>query len=146
MSEADTSAVRTAVEEFLTAFDDLDWEPFRRCFASDATVFFPWDPHPHRADGKMEVEAEFKRFFDEFRTRAAGPPYLNLVPLDVAIEVWQDVALVTFHLDRPPSMGRRTLVLERQGQHWRIGFDDEGRFIDLELNVEKSNNNALERK
>ncbi len=68
----------------------------------------------------MEVEAEFKRFFDEVRTRAAGPPYLNLVPLDVAIEVWQDVALVTFHLDRPPTMGRRTLVFQRQGQRWRI--------------------------
>ncbi len=120
MSEADTSAVRAAVEEFLTAFDDLDWERFRRCFTSDATVFFPWDLHPRRADGTMEVEAEFKRFFDEVRARAAGPPYLNLVPLDLTIQVWQDVALVTFHLDRPPTMGRRTLVFQRQGQHWRI--------------------------
>ncbi len=29
MSEVDTSAVRAEVEEFLTAFDDLDWERFR---------------------------------------------------------------------------------------------------------------------
>ena len=120
MSEADTSAVRAAVDEFLTAFDLLDWERFRRCFASDATVFFPWDLHPRRAEGATEVEAEFKRFFDQARTRAAGPPYLNLVPLDIAIQVWQDVALVTFHLDRPPTIGRRSLVLQRQAQQWRI--------------------------
>ena len=120
MSEADTSAVRAALDEFLTAFDHLDWERFRRCFASDATVFFPWDLHPRRADGTTEVEAEFKRFFEEVRTRAAGPPYLNLVPHDVTIQVWQDVALVTFHLDRPPTIGRRTLVLQRQTQQWRL--------------------------
>ena len=120
MSEADTSAVRAAVDDFPTAFDNLDWERFRRCFASDATVFFPWDLHPRRTDGKREVEAEFKRFFDQVRTRAAGPPYLNLVPLDMAIQVWQDAAPVTFHLDRPPAIGRRTLVLQRQAQEWRM--------------------------
>ena len=120
MSEADTSAVRVAVEEFLVAFDHLDWERFRRCFAPDATVFFPWDRYPRRAEGATEVEAEFNRFFDEVRTRASGPPYLNLVPHDMAIQVWQDVALVTFHLDRPPTIGRRSLVLQRQAQRWRI--------------------------
>lgn len=120
MSEADTSAVQAAVKEFLAAFDDLDWARFCRCFASDATVFFPWDHYPRRADGATEVEAEFKLFFDEARTGAAGPPYLNLVPLDMAIQVWQDVALVTFHLDRPPTIGRRTVVLQRQAQQWRL--------------------------
>jgi len=120
MSEADTSSVRAALEEFLTAFDSLDWERFRRCFASDATVFFPWDLHPHRVDGKMEVEAEFKNFFDEACTRAKGPPYLNLIPRDVTIQIWQDVALVTFHLDRPSTIGRRTIVLQRQAQQWRV--------------------------
>ena len=120
MSEADTSTVRAALEEFLTAFDDLDWERFRRCFASDATVFFPWDIRPHRVDGTMEVEVEFKRFFDEARTRAKGPPYLNLVPHDVTIQVWQDVALVTFHFDLPSAIGRRTMVWQRQDHEWRL--------------------------
>ena len=88
MSEANTSAVRAAVEEFLTAFDRLDWERFRRCFASDATVFFPWDLHPRRADGTTGMEVEFKRIFEAVRSRAAGPPYLILVPHDVTIRVW----------------------------------------------------------
>ena len=120
MSEVDTSEVRAAVEEFLTAFDNLDWERFHTCFAPDATVFFPLDLHPRRADGTTEVEAEFKRIFDEARKRAAGPPYLHLVPSDMAIQVWQDAALVSFHLDRPQALGRRTLVLRRRKQQWQI--------------------------
>lgn len=120
MSEADIPAARAAVEEFLTAFDHLDWERFRRGFVSGATVFFPFDVHPRLANGNTEVEAEFQRFFDEVRARAPGPPYLNLVPQDLSIQVWQDLALVTFHLDRPPSIGRRTLVLLRQAQQWRV--------------------------
>jgi len=120
MCEADTAMVREALEEFLTAFENLHWERFRRCFASDATVFFPQNLHPHRVDGTMEVETAFKNIFDETRTRVPGPPYLNLVPHDMNIQVWQDVALVTFHLDRPSSLGRRTLVLHRQAQQWQI--------------------------
>ncbi len=85
MSEADVSGVRAAVEEFLTAFDNLDWERFHKCFAPDATVFFPFDLRPRRADGKPEVESEFQRFFDEARKRASGPPYLHLIPSDMAI-------------------------------------------------------------
>ena len=50
MSDTATAAVRAAVEEFIRAFDTLDWECFRRCFAPDATVFFPFDIHPRRAD------------------------------------------------------------------------------------------------
>ena len=118
MSEADTSAVRSALDEFLTALVQRDWERFRRCFASDATVFFPWDLYPRRADGKTEVEAEWKRFFDE---TPASPPYLTLVPLDVAIQVWLDVALVTCHLENhPPTISRRTFVFHRHGPQWRL--------------------------
>ena len=47
-------------------------------------------------------------------------PYLNLEPHDMTIQVWQYVALVTFHLDRPSSLGRRTWVLHRQAQQWQI--------------------------
>ena len=123
MSEAAASAVRAAVEEFIHAFDHLDWERFRRCFASDATAFFPFDTNPRRADGNVEVEAGFKRFFDEVRAKTTGPPYLGLAPRDVTVKTWDDIALVTFHLERVtgvPGVGRRTLLLERQAERWRI--------------------------
>ena len=123
MAEAAAAAVRAAVEEFIHAFDHLDWERFRRCFAPDATVFFPFDFHPRRADGNAEVEGGFKRFFDEVRAKRSGPPYLGLAPRDVIVRIWADIALVTFHLERVtgvPGMGRRTLLLERQAGEWRI--------------------------
>ena len=123
MSETAAAAVRAAVEEFIHAFDTLEWERFRRCFAPDATVFFPFDFYPRRADGKAEVEAGFKRFFDEVRAKTSGPPYSGLAPRDVTVRIWGDIALVTFHLERVtgvPGMGRRTLLLERQTGEWRI--------------------------
>ncbi len=120
MSNTDAVGVQGAVEEFLQAFDALDWERFRQCFAPEAMVFFPFDSQPRRAQGSEAVEAVFKRFFDEVRTHAAGPPYLHLTPHDLTIQVWQDIALVTFHLDRTSGVGRRTVVMQRQAQQWRI--------------------------
>ena len=120
MSEADTLAVHEAVREFIEAFDNLDWERFRQCFAPDATVFFPFDIYPRRANGKEDVEAGFKRFFDEVRTQAAGPPYLHFVPKDITVQIWHDIALVTYHLDRPEGVGRRTSLWQKQAHRWRI--------------------------
>jgi len=123
MAEAPAGGVRAAVDEFIHAFDRLEWQRFRRCFAPAVTVFFPFDTNPRRADGKAEVEAGFKRFFDEVRAKATGPSYLGLAPRGVTVRVWRDVALVTFHLDGVtglPGTGRRTLLLERRAEQWRI--------------------------
>jgi hypothetical protein len=34
------SAVRTFLAEFISAFDNLEWDTFRNCFTDDATVFY----------------------------------------------------------------------------------------------------------
>ena len=36
--------VAAAATAFLTAFDQLDWEPFSRFIAPEATVFMPFCP------------------------------------------------------------------------------------------------------
>jgi len=119
-SETDLLAVKGAVVEFIEAFDNLEWERFRRCFVPDVTVFFPFGSIPRRANGKKEIEAGFKHYFDQVRSKAAGPPYLHLEPMEVAVHVVQDMAVVTFHLDRSHGLGRRTLILQRQDDQWRI--------------------------
>jgi hypothetical protein len=35
------SEVRVALQDFIVAFDNLDWDKFRFSFADDATVFYP---------------------------------------------------------------------------------------------------------
>jgi SnoaL-like protein len=117
--------IRAAAERFLRALDDLDWEPFRASWASAPTVFFPFGDTPDRVTGQAAVEARWRRFFDEARARRPGPPYLNLKPLDIRIERYGDVGLVTFTLElrvggRELPLQRRTLLFIRERDVWKL--------------------------
>jgi ketosteroid isomerase-like protein len=112
--------IARVVAAFLAAFAALDWEAFRRCFADEATVFFPSIDHPQRAAGREQIEQVFHDVFERARAGAAGPPYLDLQPRDLSIRHTGDVALVTFHLNDPGILCRRTLILQRMAAGWRI--------------------------
>ncbi len=120
---ADSAAVVETLERFIHAFNDLDWAMFRDHFADDATVFFPMSSNRMRGDGRAEVEAVFGALFRSPRAPDGGPPYLSIRPLDAKIQMLSNAAVATFHLgaDDEPSVGRRTLVLRRDGDgEWRI--------------------------
>ena len=119
-AEADALAVQRAAEAFIVAFNNLDWERFRRSFSDDATVFFPFSQVPRRANGRADVEAVFKFFFDEVRKRKPNPPYQNIEPKDMKIQVLGDAAVVTFHLGEGDRVGRRTVVFRKQKGEWLI--------------------------
>ena len=121
----DVVGIREAAERFLRVFDDLDWEPFRASWASEPTVFFPFGDTPERVTGQVAVEARWRRFFEEARTRRPGPPYLNLKPRDVRTERYGDVGLVTFTLEltvggRQLPLQQRTLVFIREHDAWKL--------------------------
>jgi uncharacterized protein (TIGR02246 family) len=112
--------VRRTLTKFLTAFANLDWEAFRNCFADDATVYFP-SQRASRATGRAEIETTFRQVFERIRTTQSSPPYLNLEPADLDIQVFRDTAVATFHLyDVPNTIGRRTVVLEKRAGEWNI--------------------------
>jgi ketosteroid isomerase-like protein len=119
-ADAATREVEAAAAAFVESFNNLDWEKFRLGFADDATVFFPFPQFPRRASGRSEVEAVFKRFFDEARKRKAAPPYLNIEPKDMQIQALGDAAIVTFHLGDDDNVGRRTLFFHKQKGRWLI--------------------------
>ena len=113
--------VQSAAEAFIKAFNNLDWEPFRNCFADDATVFFPSATMAAaRANGRAEIEAIFKTLFDAARKRKDSPPYLNIEPKDTRIRVSGNAAVVTFHLGGKDSLGRRTIIFEKLKGRWLI--------------------------
>jgi uncharacterized protein (TIGR02246 family) len=112
--------VRQTLTKFLTAFANLDWEAFRKFFADDATVYFP-SQRANRATGRAEIEATFRQVFERIRATKSAPPYLNLEPADLDIQVFRDTAVATFHLyDIPNTVGRRTVVLEKRAGEWKI--------------------------
>jgi len=117
---SDSLAVQKAAEDFIVAFNNLEWEKFRNSFSNDATVFFPFIQAPHRANGRAEVEPLFKQVFDGLRKRKPNPPYQNIQPKDVQIQMLKDVAILTFHLPGDDTFGRRTFVFRKQNGKWLI--------------------------
>ena len=119
---ADSTAVHAALSHFLTAFENLDWEPFRRSFDDSATVFFPPPETQERLTGRAAYEAGFKRIFDAIRpTNPNGPPYQSLVPEDLRIEsLGPEAALVSFQIRNGERIARRTIVFRKRGDQWLI--------------------------
>jgi ketosteroid isomerase-like protein len=119
MPADDRSSVQQALATFLDAFNRLEWDRFRACFADDATLF-PVDA-ARRASGDA-FDGVWRGTFKAIRSRSgrSTPPYQNLQPLDLAVQMAGDVAVVTFHLQVAGQLGRRTLVLRRDADGWRI--------------------------
>ena len=120
IANSDSLAVHRAAAAFIEAFDNLEWERFRHSFSDDATAFFPSQSGPRRANGRDEIEDAFKPFFDEMRKRKPNPPYLNIEPKDLKIQMLRDGAIVTFYLGGDDSVGRRTVVFQKQKGKWLI--------------------------
>jgi ketosteroid isomerase-like protein len=116
----DSAAVERTLMAYLDTFNQADWEGFRRFFADDATAFSPWGAFAGRATGRDAVEAAFRPSFARWRETLPGPPYLHIVPEDLHIQQWDDVAIVTFHARDEPSLGRRTLVFRHRPDGWKI--------------------------
>lgn len=116
MTDADLREVRATLDAFVEGLRTLDWPSMREAFAADATAFFPFDEVPRRVEGIAAIEDAFRAFF---ATRAGASP-LDVRPRDVSTHLAGDAAIVTFHLDRNASVGRRTLVLRRAAGQWRI--------------------------
>ena len=123
-SEAD---VRETVAAFLDAFERGDIEAMEAAFAEDA-VTFPRvvmsgagqpgiDPADYRR--VRGIDPQMRALVDAFRAGDAPPPYLQLEPRDLLIQLFGDVAVVTFHLEGS-RLARRTFVLAKTGSAWKI--------------------------
>ena len=120
-AETAIDEIEAALEVFTASFNDLDWPVFRSTFTEDATVFAPFSLVPTRTT----VEGCFKPIFERVKASRTGPPYLNIEPRDVEIQLFGETAVVTFHLrdllGRPAGeLSRRTAVLIRSESGWRI--------------------------
>lgn len=112
-------AVTQFLDSFIESFNNLEWDRFRDHFSEEATVFFP-APYPReRASGRAAVEAGFRGVFERWR-KEPGPPYLDVRPLDVRVQSYGEVHVVTFHLADGESRSRRTFVLGKEGGELKI--------------------------
>src|SRR5437016_5264963 len=86
---------RATLASFIQAFDDLEWDAFRMAFDDNATVFYP-RAFPQRANGRAEFEQTFKKVFEQVRDGKTKPPYMDIQPRELKIQVFGDMAIATF--------------------------------------------------
>jgi hypothetical protein len=115
---------RAAFDQFISAFNALDWDTFQRSFANTASLFNPDIPEAHclhRLDGRENILRSFRAVFDAAQagsTNAHGP---NIRPERVRLQQFVNAAIITFEFQRSEhSIGRRTIVFDRQGESWLI--------------------------
>ncbi|GAB2812128.1 hypothetical protein GCM10027043_09550 [Ferruginibacter profundus] len=120
-SKADSAAVIKTMNEFVHVFNYLEWEKFMTFFDDAATAFFPPSTKtPARADNKAAIGIIFKKVFENAKGQKTAPPYLDIVPEDLKIQLTGNIAIVTFHLKDPDMLGRRTIVLQKKNDQWLI--------------------------
>jgi ketosteroid isomerase-like protein len=119
--KADSAAVTKTMNEFVHVFNYLEWEKFMAFFDDDATAFFPPSAKtPARADNKAAIGIIFKKVFENAKGQKTSPPYLDIVPEDLKMQLTGNIAIVTFHLKDPDMLGRRTIVLQKKNNRWLI--------------------------
>ena len=100
------------------AIDYADWEGFLSLFAEDAIMYYPF--MPQRANNREEIAAVMKPLFERNKQRLPGPLF-NFEPVDVRVQMLGDKgAVVTWIMVRPTDTARRTAVLRKDGNGWRI--------------------------
>ncbi len=101
----------------MRAFSQLHLDEMMRFFTDDATAFFPIEHQPLRLVGKEAINEAFSRVLA--RVRASGATQIRLDAEDIRVQMFDDVAVVTFHI-RDDDLSRRTLVLRHTRGGWRI--------------------------
>ena len=123
-----TAAVRSALEDFIAAFERGDTVAMRASFANDA-VSFPRSimggrrPEPIDAQAYRRIEGmdpQMLALIEACRRDKKGPPFLLIEPRDLDIRVYGKAALATFHLCHGSTLGRRTFVLVEENGAWKI--------------------------
>jgi uncharacterized protein (TIGR02246 family) len=111
--------VRAVVAEFVSALNTFDAVRLGRTFAEDVTAFFPGPPFPAaRIQSRASVQSAFAQLFAALRQR--GTSSASLSPRGLAVQLYGDTAIATFHFVGPQEVGRRTLVLRRADGRWLI--------------------------
>ena len=113
--------IERVIQDFLVAFGNRDFGVFVPYFSEDATVFFPPSAAAPlgRVQGRSEIERTFKKVFDAYPPRTGRPP-TPIAPQDLLIQELDGYAVVTFQLGSETARQRRTFVLKRFGDAWKI--------------------------
>lgn len=126
--QGDAGPVEAALRAFIAAFNACDLAAMEQAFAPDAqsfdrTYMTPRGTPEIRLDDyrrKPGVPPQMRRIAETLPRTTKGPPYQNIDPQDLMIQVSGEMALCTFHLVGEHSLGRRTIVMAKRPGGWKI--------------------------
>ena len=115
----DSLAVLKATQTFVKSFTSFDWKVFKNTFSSKATIFFPTWEQGKRRTGQKEVEDTWTEIFPEFIDSTKKFDF-KIEPKDILIQLYENTAIVTFHLGGGDFLSRRTIVFVKENKDWKI--------------------------
>lgn len=118
MSQVAAEAVGT-LKEFLIAVMSQNHEKLMTFFDENAQMFSPLGTHPARLDGCTAIGKQFETMVETIKKQPLGSIDLDPQDLD-ARELSPNVVLITFHLHLPGPLHRRSCVMTRVENGWRI--------------------------
>ena len=120
--------VMIALDKFLRAFENGDFETMEALMTTDAYIFpraivsnhitKPIDNANYRRINGLDPQ--MKQVINGIRESGVQPPFMQLEPEDLKITMLNDAAIVTFHLNHGKSLSRRTIVLAKKDVGWQI--------------------------
>ena len=118
MSQSTDQALHT-LNEFLTAVMSQKLDSIMAFFNEDAQMFSPLGAFPARLDGRGNIRKQFEVIMEAFKAPSGAS--IKLDPQDMVIrELAPNAVLFTFHLKLPGPLHRRSILLMRTGNDWRI--------------------------
>ena len=115
----DSMDVVNRAKDFITAFNNFKWEDFRNFFAPDATMFHPQPPNSRRLIGRKEIEEIWVKVFPEFLD-TGNKEVMSISPKEIHVQLYNETAILTFHLQGNTTLGRRSVVWNKQKGVWKI--------------------------
>lgn len=121
------SELETFFDEFIDAFNRLDWERFTSFFCDDATVYSSLT----KVVGVSSVESSFRVFFDKMRSERSGPQYLYIEPLEINVkDLGVGCAILSYHFfDLEGVCQYRSMFLVLTNGSWKIQHLHASHFI-----------------
>jgi ketosteroid isomerase-like protein len=118
MAQVKTEVLET-LNQFLNAVMSQKLDAIMAFFNEDAQMFSPLGTYPARLDGRAAIGKQFASIMEAIKSQPGGG--MKLEPHDIdARELASNAALITFHLQLPGPLHRRSFVMTRGASGWRI--------------------------
>jgi ketosteroid isomerase-like protein len=114
-----TNEARETLNQFLAAVMSQNLDRILPFFNQEAQMFSPLGIYDARLDGLAAIGKQFASIMEVVKSQAGGGLKIEPQDLDVR-EIAPNAALITFHLRLPGPLHRRTFLMTKGANGWRI--------------------------